>query len=120
MAVDVVNEKTGHVVSYDTNIEYYQGYEDGESWSEGSTSDSQILGPPESGTYLVRIESQHGGGSAIPARITVRQDVFRSRWWFLAAGVIAIPFLLMWWHYAAYHKKKWNDAQLGYLPPGEE
>ncbi|MBX3157795.1 MAG: DUF4178 domain-containing protein [Deltaproteobacteria bacterium] len=119
VAVDLVNDKTGAVVSYDANLEYYSGVEDGDSWSEGSKGDSQVLGPMETGQYLVRIESQVGGNAAVQMRMTVHQDVFRLRWWLIAAGIVAFPFLLMWWHHAVHHKRKWEDAQLGYLPPSE-
>ena len=37
---DLINEETGVVQSFPIDISYYQGVEDGESWSEGGQTDS--------------------------------------------------------------------------------
>src|SRR5207248_5519501 len=60
-ALDLVNDDTSSAVSFDTNIEYYGGVEAGESWSEGSTHASEVIGPVDHGNYVLRVEAQHGG-----------------------------------------------------------
>jgi hypothetical protein len=111
-AIDLVNEATGSVVSFDANLEYYSGFDDGESWSEGSEHGNQVLGPMGDGTYVLRVEGQQGGSTAVPFTVTVRQDVFRGRWWLIALGILGIPFGLIGWHAYRFKKKRWENSQL--------
>ena len=111
-AIDLVNDKTGGVVSFDTNLEYYSGVTDGESWSEGSHSSSEVLGPMEAGEYLLRVESMHSNSYALPLMITVRQDVFRARYWLLAALLLAVPFGIAAFHAFNFKKRRWENSQL--------
>jgi DNA-directed RNA polymerase subunit RPC12/RpoP len=112
VAVDLVNDKTGGVISFDANLEQYSGITDGESWSEGSSTGSQVLGPLEAGEYVMRVESVHGESHAVPLSITVRQDVFRLRYWLLSALLLGIPFGIIAIHAGAFKKKRWENSQL--------
>lgn len=53
--VTIVNEKTGRSFEFTKVIEYYSGYEGGESWSEGSNDVEAVLSNIPSGTYKVNI-----------------------------------------------------------------
>jgi hypothetical protein len=110
--VDLVNDRTGGVVSFDQNLEHYSGVTDGEFWSEGSELGSQVLGPMEEGEYLLRVESLHSSSETIPLMITVRQDVFRARYWLIAALFLGIPFGIVAIHAGAFRKKRWENSQL--------
>lgn len=111
VAVDLVNEKTGSLVSFDKNIEYYYGYDGGESWTEGSQTASQVLGPMEAGDYVLRLEGTTGSTSGVDLSITVRQDVFRLLYFGIAALILGIPFGLLWYHAHGFEKKRWENAQ---------
>lgn len=108
--VDVVNETTGEVMTFDQDLEYYSGFEGGESWSEGSTRETHALPAMAKGTYLVRVEALQGGLADTSVQLTVKQDVFRG-WWFLGAcGVIGLPLLALLLHAFSFTKKRWEDA----------
>jgi len=111
VAVDLVNEKTGVLVSFDKAIEYYYGYDGGESWTEGSQSTSQVLGPMDAGDYVLRMEGQTGSTLSVDLSITVRQDVFRFRYFGIALLILGIPFGLLWYHSHSFNKKRWENAQ---------
>jgi hypothetical protein len=55
--VALVNEKTGDEVYASKDIEYYSGYTEGESWSEGSNSESFNLCGVPAGQYHLTISS---------------------------------------------------------------
>jgi hypothetical protein len=55
---DLVDEESGRVVPFSSELSYYHGYEDGESWSEGSTAQSVLLSAPPAGFYTLRLEAQ--------------------------------------------------------------
>ena len=42
------------------DISYYHGYEGGESWSEGSTSETELLMFPEAGDYRILLQGVSG------------------------------------------------------------
>lgn len=90
-ACDLVNVDTGDVTSFDANLEYYQGVEDGESWSEGHHQMKQFLGPRPAGNYMLRLESQHGGAGSTTLDVVVEQGVFHWTifgWALLLLGVV--------------------------------
>lgn len=113
VAVDLVNEATGAVVSYDANLEYYSGYTDGESWSEGSRDSTQFLSPMELGQYVLRVETQQGSTQPISLTATVTQDVFRPLQWGIAAGVVFGMFGLIAVHAARFRKARWDNSSIG-------
>lgn len=113
LAIDLVNEKTGELVSFDQSLEYYSGVEGGESWSEGSSDGSEVLKPLGAGDYLLRIEAQQGGQQPIMAAIEVRQNVFRSRWLFVALGILFIPYGIVLMHASSFKKRRMENSNVG-------
>jgi hypothetical protein len=111
-ALDLVNDQTGAVVSFDKSIEYYSGFDSDGSWSEGSRTADEVIGPVERGTYLLRVEAQHGGAGDVDLNITVRQGVFRWIWFWIALGVLAVPFGLVALHAFSFRKRRWQNSNL--------
>ncbi|MEO7731516.1 MAG: DUF4178 domain-containing protein [Kofleriaceae bacterium] len=111
-ALDLVNDETGGVVSFDKSLEYYSGFDSDGSWSEGSRTADEVLGPVERGTYLLRVEVQHGGAGNIELDVTVHQGVFRWIWFWVALGVLAVPFGFAGWQAYAFHKRRWENSNL--------
>ncbi|WP_449401599.1 DUF4178 domain-containing protein [Chryseobacterium wanjuense] len=56
--LSLVNEKTNEIVYTSKDIEEYHGVEDGESWSEGSTTEEFNLCGVSSGTYHFLISAE--------------------------------------------------------------
>lgn len=111
--VDLVNDETGNVVSFDTSIEYYDGVDSDGSWAEGSTHASEIIAPVERGNYVLRIEGQHGGTGTVDVAVVVRQGVFRWPWFWLAFGVLTVPFAIVALHAHAFHRRRWSNSNVG-------
>ena len=111
-AIDLINDATGGVRSFDKSIEYYSGFDSDGSWSEGSRTADEVIAPVERGTYLLRVEAQHGGSSVVDLDITVRQGVFRWIWFWIALGVLAVPFGLVALHAYAFRKRRWENSSL--------
>lgn len=91
----LINEETD--TAYDTSIEtsYYHGVDDGESWSEGSRSDSKSLAEIPPGRYYLRLESQSdfrpGTGSEYNVKIT--RDVMSPAPFFLFSLFLWLPLI---------------------------
>ena len=112
-ALDLVNEDTGGVVSFEKSIEYYSGSDGGESWSEGDRSEREVIGPVEPGNYVLRVEAQHGGLGSVGLDVVVRQGVFRWVWFWLGLGVLAVPLAIVGLRAASFRKKRWENSNLG-------
>jgi Domain of unknown function (DUF4178) len=116
-AVDLVNDDTGSVVSFDKSIEYYSGYDSDGSWSEGGTSAGEVIGPVEAGNYVLRVEAQQGGAGAsagvVDLDVTIRQGVFRAAWFWTFFGILMIPFAIVGWHAASFRKRRWENSNIG-------
>ncbi|MDQ3368365.1 MAG: DUF4178 domain-containing protein [Myxococcota bacterium] len=110
VAVDLVNEQTGALVSFDKNLEYYAGHDGGESWTEGSQHARQALAPMEAGPYVLRLESQTGDRSGTNLTATVRQDVFRLTHFWVALGLLGLPFALIAFHAYGFKKRRWANS----------
>ncbi len=114
VVASVVNVASGDVVTVDASMEYYHGYEDGESWSEGKDHDTEVIGPVAAGQYVVRLEMQHGASSGeVPLTVRVRQGVFRPRYLGLALGVLGIPFFLLGLYSYTFERKRWSNSTQG-------
>ncbi|WP_336962616.1 DUF4178 domain-containing protein [Chryseobacterium contaminans] len=72
VGLSLVNENTNEVIYASKDIEKYSGYEDGESWSEGSQSeDFNLCGIP-AGNYHFLISAEKEGGAKDPFKTGYR------------------------------------------------
>jgi hypothetical protein len=112
LLVDLVNQDTGELTAFDLGVEYYHGYEGGESWSEGSRREDIYLPPVTAGTYVMRIERQHQPGLGAPpiTELTLRQGVYRGLYFWLAgAGLLIIPLFTLIYR-VWFEKKRWSES----------
>ncbi|MCO4292192.1 DUF4178 domain-containing protein [Solitalea sp. MAHUQ-68] len=108
--VTLVEEKTGKFYEFTKAIEYYHGYEDGESWSEGSKSTDATLSRIPTGTYHLTIEPS--SDILFPNSIRVTVNKSNSIWsnFFLASLLlIAIP-VLQFFRINHFDKKRWMNS----------
>jgi hypothetical protein len=126
VAGDLVNEDSGELHAFEKAIEYYRGYSDGESWSEGSTQESIFIAAVPAGRYVVRLDVQRdpapAAGGALSLALTVKQDVFRVSHFLGALLVVGIPgliFLLLAWRF---ERRRWRDSNHAawHLRPGDD
>jgi hypothetical protein len=73
--VELVNEKDNQTWDVSRQVEYYHGYEDGENWTEGGTSESALLNDVPKGTYHLNIYPYAGSGTLGHMNIKVEANV---------------------------------------------
>jgi hypothetical protein len=111
VVASLVNVASGDVVTADASMEYYSGVDDGESWSEGKQTASEVVGPVPAGQYVLRMEMQHGASTGeVPMTVQIRQGVFRWRYLWLALGVLGIPFLIFGLYSYFFENRRWSNA----------
>ncbi|HEX8029208.1 MAG TPA: hypothetical protein VF491_12130, partial [Vicinamibacterales bacterium] len=110
-AGDLVDEATGGVYSFEAPIEYYSGYSDGESWSEGSQKKTQYISRPDKGRYTLRLESQWEPGKPAPTvNIEIREGVFRWPYFIIALIVISVfPFFAL-IRQISFESERWKES----------
>jgi Domain of unknown function (DUF4178) len=115
VAADLVNQATGDVLNLEGNIEYYSGYDDGDSWSEGSHESSVVVGPQPAGTYVIRFEGQTDAPTA-NVHAQLRQGVFRFAHLGLAMLVLGVPLMFVGLISYVHEKRRWENSTSGKPP----
>lgn len=88
---ELVNEKTGDDYVFTNEIEYYYGYEGGESWNEGSTKAEAFLSSIPEGTYHINIFPEFSMTNH-QVDVSVRRDVpFYSNFYIFIFVLLLIP-----------------------------
>ena len=88
--VALIDDERGDVWEREVDIEYYEGVEHGESWSEGSRSEVLWFGRIPKGRYLLRIDPAWEEGKPDPViRVLVESDT--PRW-----SLTIASFVLLW------------------------
>jgi hypothetical protein len=119
--IDLVNEQNNEVESVNIPIEYYQGVEDGESWTEGGqTNDSTISSLP-AGKYMLRLEGTwQNFQQPLPVSVKVEQNVTRGMNFCCAFLVLAlVPFfsLIRKW---MFESRRWKESMFNTGSTGDD
>ena len=108
---DLINDETGVVQSFPIDISYYQGVEDGESWSEGDQSDSAYTSSLPGGRYVLRLEGQWERWQQ-PATVSVRveQNVTRGFNFIAAIVLLSIGPVIMLIYHIGFVRRRWSES----------
>ena len=111
-SVDLVNDATGKMTTFDMGLEYYSGVDGGESWSEGDRDKTVVLGSPEKGRYVLRAETTWERGKSVPPplHVRVREGVFRFSHFVLALIAISIPPVFAVMRQLSFESARWKDS----------
>jgi Domain of unknown function (DUF4178) len=108
---DLINDETGVVQSFPIDISYYQGVEDGESWSEGGQSDSAYTSAMPAGRYILRLEGQWEKWQE-PAVVSVKIEQNVTHGFNLLIALIALsvgPILMVIYH-IGFERRRWTES----------
>lgn len=110
--MEIVNQTTGESFSKNLAAEYYSGFEDGESWSEGSQTASIVFGGLERGKYTLNYTGTTGMGRVFNADLLLQETSYLSSnfWWGFWALLIPLGIYIfvyysresMRWKYSKY------------------
>ncbi len=108
----LVEPASGKVWRAEQQVEHYSGYEDGESWSEGSrTGDVMFAGVP-AGTYQLQIEGETDQNARGSVGANLRLERGHASWlnWLLLQILLLLIPLWGWWRAKAFETKRWADS----------
>ncbi|EKD84161.1 MAG: hypothetical protein ACD_39C00214G0005 [uncultured bacterium] len=111
-------QQTEEFCAIPVDVAYYEGYEGGEHWSEGSDIETAYFKIPEAGTYKFEIEGEGNRGETDmpdPNFIlnTVKVEIYKgvrlghhTLAWSIIALLIAVPYFGLLYRF---ENKRWND-----------
>ncbi|GAB2539592.1 DUF4178 domain-containing protein [Rufibacter soli] len=113
--ISLLNTKTGREYYVEVGVEFYNGVEGGESWSEGSPDTDQILSAIPSGTYQVYLQPSRDMQpfqSGVPDTFHLRlvQDVpIWSNFWISLLLLAAVPAVQGFREYS-FERSRWMSS----------
>jgi hypothetical protein len=121
MTIELTERTSGKSYSVLQGMEYYFGYSGGESWSEGSATESDYISSIEPGVYDVVYEVDSGvfgslgsapNGLHMTFNTQMRRDVpsvGNLMWtWFL---LLCYP-IGLWWHHNNFETRRWSESDV--------
>jgi len=105
--VELVNEADNQSWDVSKEIEYYHGYEDGESWSEGSTAESVTIEDVPKGKYHLNIYPYAGTTTFNSMNIKVTANVMLWQNFIITILLLCIIPLLFWFLTRRYEVNRW-------------
>lgn len=104
----LINETTGDEFNFSKEVAYYHGYEDGSSWSEGSTIGEAFLSQIPEGIYHLVIYPEFSVATSFTLWIV--RDVSAPSNMFITIAIIAIfPAVFFIYKYNR-EKKRWSES----------
>lgn len=113
LPVSLVNEQTGQSYEFSRSLEYYHGYEDGESWAEGDNDAEATLAKVPSGRYHLNIYPATENNQVVYFNVSVTQHAG------LTSNVIVVAVLLLiwpgiqYWRRQAHEAARWSQSDYG-------
>jgi hypothetical protein len=108
--VEIVNEKNNQTWDVSREIEYYHGYEDGESWSEGSTSADVVVNDVPEGTYHLNIYPYAGTQALDSAGIKVTANVILWQNILISILLLCLAPLAYWYFKRQFEVNRWMNS----------
>ncbi len=108
--VELVSEKDNQTWDVTKSIEYYHGYDDGESWTEGSNESSAVIDNVPAGKYHLNIYPY--AGTAMLTNISVNVTANVTLWQNIIITILLLSILpLVFWFLARrYEVRRWMNS----------
>ncbi|QKG58750.1 hypothetical protein GKZ68_20235 [Hymenobacter sp. BRD128] len=111
LTASLVNEQTGRGYEFTRSIEYYEGVEDGEHWTEGSRSADAVLSAVPAGRYHFNFYptlDKDTGAVALLLRLEENASLWSN--FFLVLGTLALLPLWVWWRRRSFEQDRWASS----------
>lgn len=117
--VALVNESTNDEIHANKDIEYYHGYEDGESWTEGNWSEKFNICGVKAGKYHLLIKPlkapEDNKNTAMKLKVVWNQPSSRNVW--IIAIFMIVVYIVIRYFKINFEKTRWEDSS--YSPYSE-
>ncbi|MDD3146437.1 MAG: DUF4178 domain-containing protein [Candidatus Riflebacteria bacterium] len=114
----VDRDETNKLFTMPTTLSFYDGYEDGEYWSEGDTEVVSYFRIPEAGEFKLAVDGEGGTGeepaegfSLSGVNVSIREGVRLGHYtltWFVLCLLAAAPYFVK---YMLFEQSRWHDDE---------
>ena len=110
----LINAESGQTYDFGREVSYYSGYDSDGSWTEGNRRDSVIIPSVPPGHYFLRIEPESDRKPGrISYTVTVTHDYPVGYWFWIAAGLLVVPAILITWRSINFEHRRWQESDHG-------
>ncbi len=107
----LINTGTGDAYDFGRELSYYEGYDGGERWHEGSRSDRAVVPSVPPGRYYLRVEPERDpGGNGFGYTIRLRRDVPRVTFFLLALVLLVVPPVVSAISAHSFEASRWQES----------
>jgi hypothetical protein len=111
VTASLVDEQTGRGYEFTRSLEYYQGVEDGESWSEGNNSTDAVLSGIPAGRYHVNLyPTLDPGAGSTELRLDIETDTPLWSNFFVVLGVLVLVPVVSIWRRRSFEQARWENS----------
>jgi len=116
LEASLVNNGNGQEYHVEQLVQYYHGYDDGDSWSEGSATETAYLNGIPSGTYFLRIQAErdttNGSWNGLQQfSLTVTNDVPTHRNLLIFSGLLLLWPVISYLRLRYTEKRRWGGSK---------
>ena len=117
----LVNKDTNESFDFGETLSYYSGVDDGESWSEGSTSSGTTVHRVPPGHYYIRIDPERereagettaAAARVIQYRVAVFQGATNYGLFFIVILLLLPPPVIAWLRYRHFENRRWKESDM--------
>lgn len=105
----LIDADTDKALDFGRELSYYHGYEDGESWSEGSRYATVYVPSVPAGRYYLRLEPE-SDSPQLNLRVGVKRDVPMTRIPLIALLLLGLPMLWAQLRYNGFENERWMES----------
>lgn len=111
VTASLVNEQTGRGYEFTRSLEYYEGVEDGEHWTEGDRSTSAVLSAVPAGRYHFNFyPTADQGTGAVALQLYAEENSALWSNYFLLLGALALLPLWVWLRRRSFEQDRWSGS----------
>ncbi len=104
------NLETNKTYPFTVTSEYYSGYTDGESWSEGNRKGSRVINLVPRGDYEMVVNLYSGQPGLLSYEIVLKRNVEIYSNFLIVLSLITLPILYLSFRSSDFKKKQWLDS----------
>ncbi len=112
MDVELLEKKSGKTTYFNMPVEFYSGYDGGESWTEGDNENNAILSNMEKGEYSVGIKAIGSGNTPLTVNLSVEKNIPIFRNFFMLVLVASIVPLYHLYKSRKFEINRWLHSNL--------
>jgi hypothetical protein len=111
VTASLVNEQTGRGYEFTRALEFYEGTEDGEHWTEGSRTAEAVLSAVPAGRYHINLYPTADQGTpptSVQLAVTTNPPLWSN--FFLILGLLAVVPAVAAWRHTAFEQERWENS----------